>query len=59
MAYITNGLEPGDQIVTTILAAPIEGMALRLNGKRPDKKPDGNSDGDPADDSRNSTETER
>ncbi len=41
MAYVTKGLEPGDQVVTTILAAPIEGMALRLNGKGPDGKTSG------------------
>ncbi len=31
MIYLTNGLKVGDQIVTTDISAPVEGMPLRLN----------------------------
>jgi RND family efflux transporter MFP subunit len=29
--YLTSGFEPGDQIITSDLAAPVEGLALRLD----------------------------
>ncbi len=28
--FVRSGIEPGDQIVTTLIAAPVEGMKLRL-----------------------------
>lgn len=29
--YVTDGIKPGEQIVTTDISAPVEGMPLRLN----------------------------
>ncbi|MFW6370331.1 MAG: efflux RND transporter periplasmic adaptor subunit [Bacteroidota bacterium] len=34
-AFITGGLEAGDRIVTTTIAAPVDGMKLRVNGDEP------------------------
>ncbi len=42
-AYITQGLEPGDQVVTTSLATVTNGLPLRTPDEEPDEEPDAQS----------------
>ena len=37
--YLSNGLHPGDRIVTTDISAPVDGMLLRLDGSFADPEP--------------------
>lgn len=36
-AYISSGLQPGDQVVTTSIATPTEGAPLRLDGEKSER----------------------
>lgn len=36
--YITDGLEEGEQLITSDISAPVTGMLLRLEGQMPPKK---------------------
>lgn len=42
---ITGGIEPGEQLIMTDLAAPVEGMALRTTDSAPDQSPGQSSAG--------------